>query len=161
MEGNLNRALIVGTGLFISVMIISAALIGINQYTKSYQLIEEHKIGLIGGFGELEKYNNTDLIGMDGLNTAKKYWGDKYVSVVYQRKNGLTYVFNNNISDAQYQSAVTQLERYLSGVSPSQAPMILFNQKCKSTVELVEDPTMGLPETGKIDAKVIIRFMEV
>lgn len=161
MEGNLNRALIIASGLFISIMIVTSALVGINAYTESYQLIEENKIGLIGGFGELERFNNTTLRGMDGLNTAKKYWRDKFVSVVYEKTNGLTYSFDNSLSDEEYEAAIKQLETYLSGVSPTEAPMVLFNKKCNATVVLLEDPTMGLPETGKINSKVMIKFKEV
>ena len=158
MESNLSRALILGTGIFISIMIVSAALIGIDQYTKSYQLIEESKIGLLGGFGELEKYNNTELIALDALNATKKYYKDRFISVVYEKQNGAMMSFNNRLSDAEYDSLVETLRVHLAH---SEGAMSMCNKKCRATVTLLENPSMGFPEKGKIDSKVEIRFREV
>lgn len=161
MESNVSKALVIGTGLLVSIGIVTASLTVINTYTKSYQLIEDQKIGIVGGFGELEKYNNTELVGMDALNAAKKYWRDRFVSVVYQPSSGAQFEFHSGLSEDVYESNVIALENYLNRETPAPDSMSYYNKKCRAIIEFLEDPYMGLPETGKIDSKVRIKFTEV
>ncbi|MEG0072864.1 MAG: hypothetical protein RR922_01180 [Clostridia bacterium] len=159
MDENANKMVVIATGLFISIAIVTGALISINAYTKSYQILEENKFGIIDSFAELEKYNNTNLRGIDALNAAKKYWRHKFVIIEVRLKRGATTQFSKDDTDDAYERKVADLRKDLEGTGPQ--GFSNFNKNFLVTLSNPDKPDGAIPYKGKIDTKVKITFKEV
>lgn len=160
MEDNLTKALTIATGIFISIGIITAAILGISAYTRAYIMAgETEKFGIIDGYGELDRYNNSQLNGMDALNTAKKYWDNKFVTVKVTPKNVGELEFVTSLSNDEYNSRLNTLKQYLDKID-STTGMSFYNKEFNVSIS-AKDPNEVIPATGEIDTDIIITFVGV
>lgn len=77
-----NKALLIATGLFVTLIITSSVLFIIDQIKNIYSQVYETNISLQDRFNEFEEYDNTTKTGIDVLNTVKKYRDVNNVDIV-------------------------------------------------------------------------------
>ena len=77
-----NKALLIATGLFVTLIITSSVLFIIDQIKNIYSQVYETNISLQDRFNEFEEYDNTTKTGIDVLNTVKKYRDVNNVNIV-------------------------------------------------------------------------------
>lgn len=85
-----NKAIIIGVGIFVTIIITSAIILIIGQVKDIYSGVYKTDISIQNMFGEYDMYNNTYKTGIDLLNAAKKYNGNHLVTVKYN---------NNKVND--------------------------------------------------------------
>lgn len=68
-----NKALLIGVGLFVTIIITSGVLYTLGEMKNIYSKVYETNISLQDVFSEYEQYDNTTKTGIDVLNTMKKY----------------------------------------------------------------------------------------
>lgn len=68
-----NKALLIGVGLFVTIIITSGVLYTLGEMKNIYSQVYETNISLQDVFSEYEQYDNTTKTGIDVLNTMKKY----------------------------------------------------------------------------------------
>lgn len=91
---NAQKAIMIGVGLFITIIIIAAVMIiaglGQNIINKG-----SNKISAISGqldMTELSNYDNTTITGAQVISAIEKYWNDPYIVIYY---NGTCYTNSN------------------------------------------------------------------
>ncbi len=75
------KALTIAVGVMISLAITSAILFTLNQISGVYQGVYETDISIRKQFNEFAMYDNTEMTGLEMINTAKKYKDNARVSV--------------------------------------------------------------------------------
>lgn len=96
MDSLTNRAVMIGVGLFITIMITSGIIYAFQQFTRVYKEVYETDINLHSDFGEFDAFNNTVKTGLDFINACKKYQNDPLVTIklrggVVDKKNWKNY----------------------------------------------------------------------
>lgn len=76
-----NKALVIATAVFITIMITSGVFFSIGQMQTIYSQVYETDISIQNRFSEYEAFDNTEKTGIDLLNTAKKYRDSQIVTV--------------------------------------------------------------------------------
>lgn len=79
-----NKAIMIGVGIFVTVMITSAIMVVIGQVRDVYSGVYKTDVSIQNRFGEYDMYNNTYKTGIDLLNAAKKYNGNPLVTVMFE-----------------------------------------------------------------------------
>lgn len=79
-----NKAIMIGVGIFVTIMITSAIFLIVNQVRDIYSGVYETDVSIQNMFGEYDMYNNTYKTGIDLLNTAKKYNKNPLVTVMFE-----------------------------------------------------------------------------
>ena len=82
MDEMSNKALLIATGLFVTLIITSSVLFILDQIKNIYSQVYETNISLQDRFNEFEEYDNTTKTGIDVLNTVKKYRDVNNVNIV-------------------------------------------------------------------------------
>lgn len=98
-----NRALLIGMGVFVTIIITSGVFYALNQMKVVYSQVYETNISLQDMFGEYEEYDNTTKTGIDILNTMKKYRNDSLVTITIDgsEQNKETYITNHSTEESQ------------------------------------------------------------
>ena len=81
MDSSANKALLIGVGLFVIIMITSAVLFLLGKMQTIYSQVYETDISIQGQFDEYESYDQTLKTGIEVKNAIKKYIGNPYVTV--------------------------------------------------------------------------------
>lgn len=114
-----NKALLIGVGLFVTIIITSGVLYTLGEMKEIYSQVYETNISLQDMFSEFDEYDNTLKTGIDILNTAKKYKDNNLVQIFI---NNQSIDKNNYINtyDTQEEFEVIGKEVYDSTVSIDQ-----------------------------------------
>ena len=79
-----NKAIMIGVGVFVTIMITSAIILIMGQVKDVYSGVYKTDVSIQNMFGEYDMYNNTYKTGIDLLNAAKKYNGNSLVTVMFE-----------------------------------------------------------------------------
>jgi hypothetical protein len=95
-----NKAIMIGVGIFVTVIITSSILGIVGQIKGIYAKVFETSISIQENFSEFDMYNNTQKSGLDLLNAAKKYNNDALVEIrlgasILNNDVGIQYIRNN------------------------------------------------------------------
>ena len=82
MDENATTAIIIGTAIFVSVLIISLILASFDEMKEIYTLVKDTDIGINTGY--VENYHGRVLNGMDLLNALKMAEVEYEVSVIIE-----------------------------------------------------------------------------
>lgn len=115
-----NKALLIGVGLFITIIITSGVFYVLSQMKDIYSQVYETNISLQDMFSEYDQYDNTNKTGIDLYNTVKKYRNNSLVIIkvgnAVQDKE--TFILNNSSEDSQVilgsEKYITTLEKNLN-----------------------------------------------
>lgn len=115
-----NKALLIGVGLFITIIITSGVFYVLSQMKDIYSQVYETNISLQDMFSEYDQYDNTNKTGIDLYNTVKKYRNNSLVIIkvgnAVQDKE--TFISNNSSEDSQVilgsEKYITTLEKNLN-----------------------------------------------
>ena len=99
MGESANRAIMLGVGILITVIIASSIFSLFSQDKNVFSEVGKTNTDIMKGFGEYPMYNNTQLTGLDLINCANKYYEDNLVLVVFDgtqlnTATGVEYVDN-------------------------------------------------------------------
>ena len=99
MGESANRAIMLGVGILITVIIASSIFSLFSQAKNVFSEVGKTNTDIMKGFGEYPMYNNTQLTGLDLINCANKYYEDNLVLVVFDgtqlnTATGVEYVDN-------------------------------------------------------------------
>ncbi len=117
----INKAVVIGVAIFITVAITSAIFVSIGLMRDVYSDVYETDVTISSGFSEFDQYDNTEKTGLDLLNTLNKYCESKKVKV---NVGGATYVNQNE----------TTIQAYDPEVRPTSSNK--YNTKYKCTVSI-------------------------
>lgn len=97
MGESANRAIMLGVGMFITIIIASSIFSLFSQAKSVFSQVGKTNTDIMKGFGEYPMYNNTQLTGLDVINCANKYYEDNSIIVVYDGRqindeSGLEYI---------------------------------------------------------------------
>lgn len=81
-----NKAFVIAVGIFVTVAISTGIIVVFSNVNVIYGNIDKLDVSLSSKFNKFDMYNNTELTGLDMINTARKYANDKSVKVI----NGTT-----------------------------------------------------------------------
>lgn len=115
-----NKALLIGVGLFITIIITSGVFYVLNQMKEVYSQVYETNISLQDMFSEYDQYDNTNKTGIDLYNTVKKYRNNSLVIIKVENavQDKETFISNNSSEDSQVklgsQKYITTLEKNLN-----------------------------------------------
>lgn len=93
-----NKALLIGVGLFVTIVITSGVIFTVNQARNVYKRVYETNTQIEANFDEYDAYENSEKTSLDMLNTAKKYRDSDTVFVVETKGNLESYI-GNRLSD--------------------------------------------------------------
>lgn len=118
-----NKAIMIGVGIFVTVIITSSILGIVGQIKDIYKRVFETSISIQETFSEFDMYNNTKKSGLDLLNAAKKYKNDALVEVrlgssILNNDTGIQYIKSNlqSISGViKYETEYTTTVERVSG----------------------------------------------
>ena len=97
MGESANRAIMIGVGMFITI-IIASSIFSLFSYAKSvFNQVGKTNTDIMKGFGDYPMYNNTKITGLDVINCANKYYEDSTIIVLYNGRQindyiGLEYI---------------------------------------------------------------------
>lgn len=99
MDNTINKALMIGVSLFVTVIIATSVIGVVNQIKKVYAGISNTDTSISSRFGEFTKYEETNRTGLDMINAANKYYDNNLVIVEYNgnilnNDTGLDYLAN-------------------------------------------------------------------
>ena len=94
-----NKAIMIGVGLFVTLMIVSGIMFIFSQMKEVYKQVGTTDTTIGNRFGEYASYNNTQVTGLDVINCANKYYNENLVVIMYinvevNTQDGLTYLDN-------------------------------------------------------------------
>lgn len=93
-----NKALLIGVGLFVTIVITSGVIFTVNKARNVYKRVYETNTQIEANFDEYDAYENSEKTSLDMLNTAKKYRDSDTVFVVETKGNLENYI-GNRLSD--------------------------------------------------------------
>ncbi len=111
MESVTNKALVIAVGIFITIAITSGILFVISAMRNVYEDVYETDISLTSKFSEFDKFDNTQVTGLDIANALNKYSQDEYKSYVsftdfnyngHDLTNATWWTENDRITDGTY-----------------------------------------------------------
>lgn len=102
MGENVTRAIMFGTGIFITLLIASGVITIFSRVRDIYKQVDATNTNLVSQFGEYASYVNTEVTGLDVINAANKYYNKNLVVVDYLGRDvnndeGIEYL--NNLVD--------------------------------------------------------------
>lgn len=115
-----NRAISLGVGIFVTLLIASGVIFIFSQMQEVYSQVSSTDTNIAAQFGEYAMYDNTTVTGLEVINCANKYYNENFVVVSYMGRDV------NNLDGIQY------LEQQLNNGSLS------YEQKYSSIIEEVE-----------------------
>ncbi len=121
MDSAMNKALTVGVGIFITLIIVTGVFAVITQINNIYAQVYNLDTNLNSRFDEFTKYDNADKTGVDMINAANKFYNENLVIVEYNGRK------LNDDSGLEY------LEIQLS------RDRITYDMRLYSTIETVEE----------------------
>lgn len=120
MGDNVNRALLLGVGIFVTLIIISGIVTIFTQMRDVYGNVNKANTSFLSTFDEYTQYENTEKTGLDVINCANKYYNENLVVVIYNgqvvnTESGLNYInqqrdAGNLNYDELYLSTVEEIE---------------------------------------------------
>ncbi len=120
MGDSLNKAIMIGAGLFITVIIISGIMFVFSQMQEIYKHVDDTDTSITSKFGKYASFDNTTITGLDMINCANKYYNNNEVVVIYgniqlNTQEGIDYLNNEyengNIKyEYTYSSTVDEVE---------------------------------------------------
>ncbi len=115
-----NKAIMIGVGLFVTLMIVSGIMFIFSQMKDVYRQIGTTDTTIGNRFGEYASYDNTRVTGLDVINCANKYYNENLVVIMYNNvvvntQEGLTYLdeqYNNGflLYEDLFNSVVEEVE---------------------------------------------------
>lgn len=93
-----NKALLIGVGLFVTIVITSGVIFTVDKLRDVYKRVYETNTQIEANFDEYDAYENSEKTSLDMLNTAKKYRDSDTVFVVETNGNLENYI-GNRLSD--------------------------------------------------------------
>lgn len=79
-----NKAVLIGFGVLISIIVMTGVLFSINQIKEIYGYVDETDISVVKEFEDIfTEYNGAEMNGVDLVNTIKRFEGNTLVSVTY------------------------------------------------------------------------------
>lgn len=73
MDNITNKAIIIAVGIFVTIAITSGILTSINEMKNIYQKVYETDTSITSRFSEFDKYDGTEVTGIEFANAVKKY----------------------------------------------------------------------------------------
>lgn len=97
MDYILQKALLVGVGIVIAIIIISAVLFTYNQIVEIYATVNKVDVSIVNIDDEYAKFDNNIMRGVEIFNAIKKYRRDKSTMIIEFNlvKNGSTIRLDN------------------------------------------------------------------
>lgn len=97
MGESANRAIMIGVGMFITIIIASSIFSLFSQAKSVFNQVGKTNTDIMKGFGDYPMYNNTKITGLDVINCANKYYEDSTIIVLYNGRQindyiGLEYI---------------------------------------------------------------------
>lgn len=89
-----NKALLIGVGLFVTIIITSGVIFTVNKARNVYKRVYETNTQIEANFDEYDAYENSEKTSLEMLNTAKKYRDSDTVFVVETKGNLESYIGN-------------------------------------------------------------------
>ncbi len=121
MDSAMNKAITVGVGIFITLIIVTGVFAVITQINNIYAQVYNLDTNLNSRFDEFTKYDNADKTGVDMINAANKFYNENLVIVEYNGRK-----LND---DAGLEYLEIQLSR----------DRITYDMRLYSTIETVEE----------------------
>ncbi len=120
MGDNVNRALTLGVGIFVTLILVSGIITIFTQMRDIYGNVNKSNTSLLSSFDEFSQYNYTEKTGLDVINCANKYYNKDLVVVIYKGQivntdSGLSYINQERDSgalayDELYLATVEEIE---------------------------------------------------
>ena len=115
-----SRAISLGVGIFVTLLIASGVIFIFSQMQEVYSQVSSTDTNIAAQFGEYAMYDNTTITGLEVINCANKYYNENSVVVNYMGRdvnnvNGLQYLDeqlnNGTLSyDQKYLSIIEEVE---------------------------------------------------
>ncbi len=115
-----NRAISLGVGIFVTLLIASGVIFIFSQMQEVYSQVSATNTNIAAQFGEYAMYDNTTVTGLEVINCANKYYNESFVVVNYMGRDvnnvdGLQYLDqqleNGNLSyDQKYSSIIEEVD---------------------------------------------------
>ena len=81
MGESVNRAIMLGVGIFVTMLIASGVLFIFSQMQEVYSQVGNSDTSISSRFGEFAMYDNTVVTGLGIINCANKYYNDNLIVV--------------------------------------------------------------------------------
>jgi len=78
---SVNRAIMLGVGIFVTMLIASGVLFIFSQMQEVYSQVGNSDTSISSRFGEFAMYDNTVVTGLGIINCANKYYNDNLIVV--------------------------------------------------------------------------------
>lgn len=97
MGESANRAIMLGVGMFITIIIASSIFSLFSQAKSVFSQVGKTNTDIMKGFGEYPMYNNTQVTGLDVINCANKYYEDNTINIIFDGRkintqDGIDYI---------------------------------------------------------------------
>lgn len=82
-----NKAILISAGILISIAIMTAVLVTVNQVKKAYGLVNNADVSALKEFDDIIiEYSGTEMNGTDLVNTVKRFENNGYITIEYDNK---------------------------------------------------------------------------
>lgn len=97
MGDNVNRALTLGVGIFVTLILVSGIITIFTQMRDIYGNVNKSNTSLLSSFDEFSQYNYTEKTGLDVINCANKYYEDNTINIIFDGRkintqDGIDYI---------------------------------------------------------------------
>ncbi len=105
MDTSINKALMIGVSIFVTLVIVTGVIVVVNQIKNVYAEVYNVNTNISTRFDEFSKYQESNRTGLDLINAANKYYNDSLVIVEYKEQavnteEGLDYL-NNEVENSR------------------------------------------------------------
>ena len=107
-----NKAVLIGFGLLISIMIMTGVLVTVNQIKQIYGYVDKTDISVVKEFQDISStYNGADMNGVDLVNTLKRFEGNNLILVEYPESvDSKAIAKRDNIRECDYINNLMKIE---------------------------------------------------
>ncbi len=95
-----NKAVLIGFGVLITIIVMTGVLFAVNQIKEIYGYVDKNDISVVKEFEDIfNSYNGAKMNGVDLVNTIRRFEGSLVVSVTYpESQTAKTLASNGNPS---------------------------------------------------------------
>lgn len=136
MEDVAIKSVIIGTGIFVTLIILSLVFVSFNQMNEIYSLVQGTENSIHSQFDSYidkytDAYNNKQMTGLDMLNTLRMVEDEEEIkiTITYTGKNNVkARATDNNMRESKYLKYLMDGSRTLNGVKYT------YQRKYRTTV---------------------------
>lgn len=147
-----NKAVLIGAGLLITLVIMSSVILGISKIGEIYGITNKTEVDLAKEFAsEFDMYDSSVMNGLDLINTIKKYENNNRIIVEYPGKADIQIIVNDTGA-----REVDVLKKKIK--EANEDPTIVYTNKYETNYDVIVSDLKDSSNIPKIEIRFKAKF---